>query len=167
MKPRDLSLLAFLLILLAFAVPGRAAWVVDADGRCVETWSPSAMATGPRAIADAPLVPVRYGAGAVQELREPAPRGFTGDSVFFRALYAPLAFVAALQDSVTRASFGVADTVTAGAFHIGDDDAAQFTTEATPLGVLAPLSQPPLEPHPLDPCGREVYPLAVSNDAEL
>ena len=167
MKPVAVALLAFSLTVLALAAAARAAWVVDDDGRCVETWSPAAMARGPRAIADAPLVPVRYGAGAAQELRQAAPRGFTGDSAFFRILYAPLAFVAALVDGFTRASFGLADTVTGGAVHIGDDDPAQFTAEATPLGVLGPLPQAPLEPYPLDPCDREVYPLAVSNDAEL
>ena len=165
MKTRHLVLT---LALIAVAVaPASAEWVVNADGRCVEVWSADALERGPLAIADSPLVPVRYAGGAVEELREPSEPGYSGDSNVLRALYTPLAAVTALQDSFARATLGVMDVLTGGFFDLAGDEPNALTTEATPLGVLGPLDPPALVAHPRDECGREVYPLAVSRDAEL
>jgi len=141
-----------------------AAWVVDAQGNCVRAWDPKALENGPSAVADAPLVPVRYAAGGVQELREPGLPGYTGDSAFFRTIYVPLTFASSMQDAMTRITFGVADTVTGGYFHLTGDDPDTFTVHPTPLGVLGAVESSPLDPRPLDACGREVYPLYKSHD---
>jgi len=142
-------------------------WVVDENGRCVEKWSPSSLERGPVAVGDAPLVPMRVAAGAGPELRQPGRPGFTGDSFFFRALYVPLNLVTGVQAALSQASFGVMDVATGGYFGFADDDPKSFTVKPEPLGVLGPLGVPRLAPHPIDACGRVVYPLALSNDVAV
>ena len=54
-------------VLLAIALltplTANGAWVVDADGACVEQWTSADLLAGPTAIVNAPLLPFRSMAG--------------------------------------------------------------------------------------------------------
>lgn len=126
---------------LAAGVPARAAWVVDAQGRCVREWAPAAMLRGPTAMLSAPTAPFREAAGVFTDM-SPGP-GIWGPPL------AGLSFMGGLIDTVVWLGTGIADTVTGGYFAIAP-------TEATALGVapMRPAFVRPAPAKPQDRCGR-------------
>ena len=127
-----------------------AAWQVDAAGRCVRTWDADSLLRGPTAIANAPLLPYRNGAGAARHAGEfwksaPVPMGV----VFVPGLVL-LSAGAGLLESVVWIVGGVADTLTGGYFEIGPDQATQLSAEPMEPFFMASAPKPATQ----DRCGR-------------
>ena len=153
--------------LLALAPPAWAVWVVDAGGECVEQWTADSLAEGPITTADTPLPPLRYARGGIQELQQPAPRLVGVEQVGFKILYVPLAMISGMQSALRDMWFGLADTVTGGYFDISGDNPLRLTLQPEPLGTIDPsMSTAVREETRVDPCGRQMFPLAVSHDAD-
>lgn len=162
MRRRILPLLFGWALAAAMVTTARAAWVVDAEGKCVSEWTAASLARGPLAIADAPLVPARYLAGGIEELGGPLdPAWNRVERVGFTAGYVPLVGITGFGAALTATGFGLMDTLTAGYFELTPDNPSRFTLQPEKLGVLSP------DPYPgtrdelrLDPCGRPIFPLS-------
>lgn len=134
--------------------PASAAWQVDASGRCVSTWDADSLLRGPKAIANAPLLPFRQGAGAASHAGEfwksaPVPMGV----LFVPGLVLLSAGSGALE-SVVWIVGGVADLVTGGYFGIAPDQATDLSVEPLDPFFLSSTAKPPTH----DRCGRPVGP---------
>jgi len=130
------------------AVAGR--WVVNQHGECVHEWTPSSLARGPLAIANALTFPVRQLVGGGQAAAENSARS-AGEKV----LLVPMTSLLGLGTGFVACLFvtgqGLVDLVTGGALDIVSDESASPS--------LAPMTPPFLEtPKPApttDPCGRQ------------
>jgi hypothetical protein len=153
-RQRDEAARLAMLVLAAIlaAVPARAAWVVDEQGRCVERWTADDWADGPRAMLDAPIVPVRFASDAAGELRHSeAP---TAE----KALYLPVVLVSGVQAALTQLFSGFADTITAGRFDLTETTAETLAFTPAGLDILADEPTDVLAAPPRDHCGRVIGP---------
>lgn len=150
--------LAGILILSAalFApLAARAAWVVDADGACVEQWTSADLLSGPTAIINAPLLPFRSMAGGAQyawntEAWWPYQIAILGPAVtLFSGAFG-------IVESAWWIGTGLADTVTGGYFAISPERATELSIAPDVPTVIADAT--PATP-PTDRCGR---PLAAA-----
>jgi hypothetical protein len=148
---RRLARVVLALLAASAAVPARRAaaeWVVDAEGRCVQQWTPASLVRGPTALLMSPTAIPRAVAGAITSmdtLRKDAPSGSSwtaGPALVF--LWGANGFVEMLIWMGT----GLADTVTGGALSIAPDDAVELS--------FAPLTYGPVAPPLTDRCGRPV-----------
>ncbi|MEO8604455.1 MAG: hypothetical protein ABI629_17925 [bacterium] len=137
-------------VLIAHAAAGHAAWVVDADGACVERWASSDMLRGPKAIANAPLLPFRSLAGGAEYAWNttewwPYQIGILGPAVtLFSGAFGVL-------ESAWWIGTGLADTLTGGYFTLAPVAATQLSIEPKVPTVVADV---PAKTAAEDPCGR-------------
>ena len=155
MRPAALAVLAAVLLL---PLTARAAWVVDADGACVEQWTSADLLAGPTAIVNAPLLPFRSMAGG-------AVYAWNTDAwwPYQIAILGPAVTAFSGAFGVVEAAWwvgtGLADTVTGGYFGISPERATELSISPDVPTVIADAT--PATP-PTDRCGR---PLAASAPA--
>ena len=129
------------------AVAGR--WVVK-NTECVHEWTPSSLAQGPLAIANALTFPVRQLVGGGQAAAEDPARS-TGEKLLLVPTMSALGLGTGLAACLVVTGQGLIDLVTGGALDIVSDESASPS--------LAPMTPPFLEaPKPApttDPCGRQ------------
>jgi len=125
--------------------------VVDERGDCVRAWTPTSLARGPAAIANAPLLPFRSAVGGAQVAGEDRSPGLRRKIMLTPLLTVGGAVMGVLESAIWLTT-GLADTLTGGYFEIAPD-------EATTLS-LAP-QRPPFITEPVresrsssDRCGR-------------
>jgi hypothetical protein len=140
-----------LLLLVLHPVAAHADWVVNDRGDCVRAWTPSSLARGPAAIANAPLLPFRSAVGGAQVASEDRSPGLGRKIILIPLLTAGGAVMGILESAIWLTT-GLADTLTGGYFEIAPDEATQLS--------LAP-QRPPFLTEPVrearattDPCGR-------------
>src|SRR5262245_28654722 len=137
-------------LLVARATVGHGAWVVDANGACVEQWSSSDVLRGPTAIVNAPLLPVRTFAGGAEyawnntewwpwqiAVLGPAVTIFSG--------------AAGVIEAVWWVGTGLADTLTGGYFALAPEAATELSLQPKVPGIITDANPPPA---PQDRCGR-------------
>lgn len=138
------------LALLAAADGARAAWVVDADGACVERWTSADLLRGPTAIVNAPLLPFRTLAGGAEyawntEAWWPYQIAVLGPAVtLFAGAFGVL-------ESTWWIGTGLADTLTGGAFALAPEPATQLSIAPQVPSVIADA---PEKAPTTDKCGR-------------
>jgi hypothetical protein len=144
-----LACVALALLAAHAALPPRRAaaeWAVDAEGDCVERWTPASLVRGPTAILMSPTAMPRAVAGAITSmgtLREDSASGSSWAAAPVLVLFwGANGFV----ETIIWIGTGLADTVTGGAFSIAPDDAVELS--------LAPLTYEPVAKPTTDPCGR-------------
>jgi hypothetical protein len=129
------------------AVAGR--WTVNEGGNCVQEWTPSSMARGPRAMTNALTLPGRQLVGGGQ-----AAYGESSRSTGERILLVPTLALIGLGSGTTECLFvmsqGLADFITGGAFDLVSDESADLSLAPMTPRFLQGLKQAP----PTDPCGR-------------
>lgn len=162
MRKSIVALLLLASLSLAGARAARAEWKVDEEGKCVRTWTPASLALGPKAIADAPLVPARYLSGGVSELSDPPdPAWSEVERVGFAAGNVPLSGVTGFVEALSSLGFGLMDVFTGGYFEFSPSKPQQFTLEPEKVGALSPQRFPGTSGEQrLDPCGRPLFPLS-------
>jgi hypothetical protein len=137
-------------VLLAHSGSADAAWVVDADGACVERWASSDLLRGPAAIVNAPLLPVRTlagGAGYAWNNEEwwPWQVWILGPAV---TLFS--AAVGAVEGAWWIGT-GVVDTLSGGYFAVAPERATHLSVRPDVPRIIADAEPTPA---PQDPCGR-------------
>lgn len=141
--------------LMARAGVAECAWMVDADGACVQRWAPSDLLRGPAAIANAPLLPVRNLAGGAQyawNTKEwwPWQIAALGPAVTL------ISGAGGVLEGVWWAGTGVADTLTGGYFAIAPERATQLSVRPEVSSLIADAGAAPKLPG--DRCGRSPSP---------
>ncbi len=101
--------------------------MVDESGQCVNSWTIADLARGPVAIVNAPLLPPRSAAGGVWLVWTESADGRAWKVVLYGIPIGLVSGTLGILEGLIWAVGGVADTVTAGYFEIGTDDATQFT----------------------------------------
>lgn len=154
MRPR--MRLARTSILLTAALIARAsiadgAWIVDANGACVEHWAASDLARGPTAIVNAPLLPFRAMAGGAryawnQEEWWPWQIGILGPAV------TAICTAAGTLESVWWIGTGLADTLSGGYFGIAPERATQLSVQPELPRIIGDAEPTPTPT--TDRCGR-------------
>jgi hypothetical protein len=137
--------------LLARASVVGGAWMVGADGTCVEHWAPSDLLRGPAAIADGPLLPVRTLAGGAQYAWNtpewwPWQIGVLGPAVTL------VSGAGGMVEGLWWVGTGVADTLTGGYFAIAPERATQLSLRPEVSRVIADAG--PTTTPTEDRCGR-------------
>jgi len=129
------------------AVAGQ--WVVDAQGDCVQQWTPSSLGRGQLAMANALTFPVRQLVGGGQAGADDSVKSI-GAKVLLVPTLALLGLGTGTAECVIVMSQGIADFVTGGALDLVSDESADVS-----LAPMTPrfLSTPPTPPK-TDPCGR-------------
>ena len=130
------------------------AWVVDAQGECVRTWTATSLLRGPAALANAPLAPFRSAAGgAVLARDDPAPGGVRR-ALMLGPTLTVMGGAMGLIDTGVWLVTGLADTVTGGYFECAPDEATALSVAPiTPLFVADGR-----HPAHQDRCGRAPAP---------
>jgi hypothetical protein len=126
------------------------AWVVDADGACVERWTSADLLRGPTAIVNAPLLPFRSLAGGAEyawntEEWWPYQIAVLGPAVTL------VAAGFGTVESLWWVTTGLADTLTGGAFELAPEKATQLSIAPDVPSVIADRPEPPPT---TDRCGR-------------
>jgi hypothetical protein len=130
------------------AVAGR--WVVNQHGDCVHEWTPSSLAQGPLAIANALTFPVRQLVGGGQAAAEDPARS-AGEKVLLVPVMSALGLGTGLAACLVVTGQGLIDLVTGGALDIvSDESASPSLAPITPPFLAAPKPAPTT-----DPCGRQ------------
>src|SRR5262245_3079895 len=105
---------------------GRAAWVVNERGECVEEWRSADLLRGPTAIVNAPLVPVRTAIGGFQ-----TARADTIDETSRKILLPPMLTLAGgamgLAECGIWLAAGLGDTLTGGALALSPVEATELS----------------------------------------
>ena len=138
-----------LMLALVVGTAGRAgaAWVVDAQGACVQQWQAADLGRGPSAVANAPLLPVRTAVGGFQLARDDRAPGALR-KVMLPAMLTLGGGAMGVLESLVWVGTGVADTLTGGFFAIAPDEATHLSVAAVRPGFAPP------PPATTDPCGR-------------
>ena len=154
MTVREAALAAALVVPMLGGITGSAsaAWVVDANGKCVEQWSPDSLVRGPTAMLMAPTAPFRNAAGvfAYGPPPEPGSRGFD----FWAPVVAVLSGTAGVIDTGVWFGTGLADTVTGGYFAIAPYRATQLSLDPLIPPLTSDGQRRAIEAKRPDPCGR-------------
>jgi hypothetical protein len=157
MTVRGAPLVAVLTILTVggAAEPTSAEWVVDAQGKCVEQWSPASLLRGPTAMLMAPTAPFRNGAG-VFVYQSPKARGWNSQEWFgfWGPVVAVFSGAAGVIDTGVWLGTGLADTVTGGYFGIAPYRATQLNVDPLIPPLVPEAQRRAIEAKRPDPCGR-------------
>jgi hypothetical protein len=135
--------------LIAPASVAQCAWMVSADGTCVQEWAPSDLLRGPAAIVNAPLQPVRTTAGGAEYAWNKKDWGWWYKTVLGSAV-AGVSAAAGLVEGLWWVGTGAADLLTGGYFHIAPERATDFDMQPELSTVISGAAPAPTE----DPCGR-------------
>ena len=135
------------------AGPASAAWVVDAQGKCVEQWSPESLVRGPTAMLMAPTAPFRNAAGVFAYAPPPEPGTKAGFDPW-EPVVAVLSGTAGVIDTGVWLGTGLADTVTGGYFAIAPYSATQLSLDPLIPPLTSDAQRHAIEAKRPDPCGR-------------
>ena len=125
----DRRLAEILALALALALPLAAIaddWVRDEAGRCERKWTPGSLASGPAAVANGLMLPVRSLAGSFTD-------GLSG------VLMSPLALAVGTAEGIVWIFQGCADTITGGSLGLAPPGAS--TLQLRPLQQLPPRAR--------------------------
>ncbi|MDX2169776.1 MAG: hypothetical protein SF182_22085 [Deltaproteobacteria bacterium] len=142
--------LGVVLALLAPAQVARGAWVVDANGACVERWTSADLLRGPTAIVNAPLLPFRSLAGGAEYAWNTEEWWPYQIAVLGPAVTLVSAGFGAVE-SLWWVATGLADTLTGGALFLAPERATQLSIAPDVPSVIADRPEPPAT---TDRCGR-------------
>ena len=135
------------------AGPAAAAWVVDAQGKCVEQWSPESLVRGPTAMLMAPTAPFRNAAGVFAYAPPPEPGTKAGFDPW-EPVVAVLSGTAGVIDTGVWLGTGLADTLTGGYFAIAPYRATQLSLDPLIPPLTSDGQRRAIEAKRPDPCGR-------------
>jgi len=135
------------------AGPASAAWVVDAQGKCVEQWSPGSLVRGPTAMLMAPTAPFRNAAGVFAYAPPPEPGTKAGFDPW-EPVVAVLSGTAGVIDTGVWLGTGLADTLTGGYFAIAPYRATQLSLDPLIPPLTSDGQRRAIEAKRPDPCGR-------------
>jgi hypothetical protein len=130
-----------------------AEWVVDANGKCVEQWSPGSLLRGPTAMLMAPTAPFRHAAG-VFTYETPSPGAGKEGFDPWGPVTAVLSGTAGVIDTGVWLGTGLADTLTGGYFHIAPYRATQLSLDPLIPPLVSEAQRNAIEAKRPDPCGR-------------
>ena len=139
----------------------RAAWVVDAQGACVERWESSDLLRGPTAIANGPLLPIRTFAGGA-EYAWNTPEWWPWQIAGLGPAVTIISGIAGAIEGVWWIGTGLADTLTGGYFGIAPERATELSIHPEVSRIIADADPSPTPTH--DQCGRPLKPAASSSD---
>jgi hypothetical protein len=142
---------SLLLVLLTAAAPGRAAWVVDSAGACVERWAPSDMARGPKAVLNGPLLPFRQMAGGAAYAWN-TEEWWPWQIVAMGPGVTLFSGAAGLLEGTWWITTGLADSVTGGYFQAAPEQATALSIAPQVSSMIADAGPTPAPT--TDRCGR-------------
>jgi len=150
------------LFLVGFLIssPAVAEWVVNDQGQCVNVWTPESLLRGPKAMLDAPLVPIRFFlGGAVEAAACPDAKCGTLKKGFLGAAGIMIGTVFGTFHGLADAVGGLTDLLSGGTLEWTADDPTRFTLHPirfVMLGDVCCFFGRPVEWWK-DRCGRVIW----------
>ena len=135
------------------AGPASTTQAADAQGKCVEQWSPESLVRGPTAMLMAPTAPFRNAAGVFAYAPPPEPGTKAGFDPW-EPVVAVLSGTAGVIDTGVWLGTGLADTLTGGYFAIAPYRATQLSLDPLIPPLTSDGQRRAIEAKRPDPCGR-------------